>query len=101
MRRHIAVLAVPFAALAFAGCGDQTKEVEESVAKLLAEGGFPNSKVDCPSSVEVKKGSTFDCAVTGSKVRKTTIRINDDEGQDLTLIKVDAPTKGRAGSVVG
>ena len=101
MRRHLAVLAVPFAVVAFAGCGDQTKEVEKSVANLLKEGGFPNSKVDCPSSVEVKKGSTFDCKVTGSQATKTTIRINDDAGDDLTLIKVDAPTKGTAGSQGG
>ena len=103
MRPHLAVLVVPALSLGLAACGDQTKDVEKSVASVLGERGYPGSSVDCPSEVDVKAGTTFDCTVTGSELTKVTIRINDDEGQDLTLESAEggAAGKGRAGGGAG
>jgi hypothetical protein len=86
MNRAIALLALPGLALSLAACGDQNKDVEKSVTKILGERGYPGAKVDCPSSVDVKKGTTFDCTVTGNdKISAVTIKINDSDGKDLTL----------------
>lgn len=102
MNRHTAVAFLALALVGLTGCGDKVQDVETSAEKLLVEEGFEGSTVDCPSSIEVEKGSTFDCEVTGSKARGATLRVNDDDGKDLTLVKVDAPgTKGRAGSAAG
>ena len=77
------LLTAPFA---LAACGDQTKEVETSVAELLGERGYADVGVECPESVEIAKGESFDCEITGSdELASVTIRINDDDGQDLTL----------------
>ena len=85
MRPLLLVLIVG-APLALAACGDQTKDVEKSVADLLGERGYADVAVNCPESVEVKAGTSFDCEVTNSDdLASVTIRINDDEGQDLTL----------------
>ena len=85
MRRVPAVLAVLAAAL-LAACGDQTADVETSVRDILGDRGYPNATVECPESVEVEKGTTFDCTVSGTELSKVTLRINDDEGQDVELI---------------
>jgi hypothetical protein len=89
MRLPAVLLAVPVLALSLAACGDQTKDVEKDVAKLLGSRGYPGAKVDCPKKVDVKKGTTFDCAVSGTELSKVTIRINDAKGQDLTLVSGD------------
>lgn len=86
MPKLFPLLALPALAGALAACGDQTKDVEKSVVKVLGERGYANAQVNCPESVDVKKGSSFDCAVTGSdEIKSVTIRINDDDGKDLTL----------------
>ena len=89
MRRTAVLLAVPGLALSLAACGDQTKDVEKSVTKILGDRGYPGAKVDCPKSVEVKKDTTFDCTVTGAPISKVTIRINDDDGKKLTIDSVE------------
>ena len=83
------LLALPALGLGLAACGDQTKEVEKSVVDILGERGYPDAKADCPESVDVKKGTTFDCSVTGGDIKKVTIRINDDNGDDLEVVKFE------------
>lgn len=89
MHRLAVFLAVPGLALTLAACGDQTKDVEKDVAELLGSRGYPGATVDCPKEVDVAKGKTFDCKVTGAELSKVTIRINDEDGQDLTLVSAD------------
>lgn len=88
------------AAFSLAACGGaDVGKVEKTAGDLLSDSGFPGSTVTCPSSVEVSKGSVFDCEVSGGKAKTVTLRSNDDAGEDLTLVKVDGAdvAKRRAG----
>lgn len=88
MNKLAALAAVPALALTLAACGDQTKDVEKQVQKLVGARGYPNATVDCPSSVDVKKGNTFTCTIKGADIKSVTIRINDNDGKNLTIVKV-------------
>ena len=89
-------VAVVFAAAALfaAGCGetviDSTKmegTIEENLQKSV---GQKVSSVDCPSGVEVKAGTTFDCTVNlaGGKQETATLKIlNSDADTEITNIK--------------
>jgi hypothetical protein len=59
------------AALLVAGCGetviDSTKLEEQLQASLSNSQGEKISAVDCPSDVEVEKGTTFKCSIKAEK----------------------------------
>jgi len=66
-------VAAALAVLAFAasGCGktviDSTKLEEQLKASLSNSQGETVSSVDCPSDVEVEKGTTFKCSIRVKK----------------------------------
>jgi Domain of unknown function (DUF4333) len=87
MRRIAVVLVVPMVALAGAGCSEQidTAKAERSIKTGIeskTSGGVPVRSVSCPKDVEVKKGKSFDCTVTGTNGKKATITVvqTDDKG---------------------
>src|SRR4051794_23582421 len=96
--RSVAVaLALPFTVLAIvltAGCGSggtTTVDQQDSVsfAQRALASKFPHlpkaQSVDCPSDVEAKEGTTFDCTATL------------ENGQQVTLpIRIGALSEGQA-----
>jgi hypothetical protein len=84
------------------GCGktvvDDVKAedaIEQNVERSL---GRKVASVDCPSGVEVQKGTTFDCAVrlAGGKEETATMKILNEDA-DLELAEL-APSGGGGGS---
>ena len=118
MTKLLALTAIAMLALAAAGCGktvlDATKteeQLESSLEKTLpaalsgpsgealAEelGVTPETKVEsveCPTDVEVEKGTTFTCTVTfanGAEAIETLKMVNEDA--DLDALGLSAPAE--------
>jgi hypothetical protein len=71
-RRRLALaLALVGAAIALLGCGetvlDSAKMEDQLKASLSNSLGEKVTGVDCPSGVEVEKGTTFECSVKVEK----------------------------------
>ena len=92
--RFGAVAALAIAVFIAVGCGetviDSTKmegTIEENLEKSAKQ---KVASVDCPSGVEVKTGSTFDCTVSlaGGKQETVTLKIlNSDADTEITNIQ--------------
>jgi hypothetical protein len=92
----LAVLAlVPV--LAVAGCGetviDATKTEDAIEHDLEKSVGLKIASVSCPSDVEVKKGTKFQCVVTetGGKKQTATLKILNEDA-DVSLVDL-SPNK--------
>jgi hypothetical protein len=77
-RKLLVVGALCLACVGLAGCGksvsaDRLDAIEKSIAKDLTSS--PN--VNCPDDVDAKKGTSFDCTVSGGGTVKVTLN-NDD-----------------------
>jgi Domain of unknown function (DUF4333) len=78
-KTHFAAIVGAIAAsAALAACGSTTVVDNEKLQTDLANqtakasGASPSDfDVSCPGDVEVKKGATFECTVTGTKTGKT------------------------------
>ena len=76
------------AVIVFAGCGetviDSAKLEDQLKASLSSSQGEKISSVDCPSDVEVQKGTTFEC---GIKLQK-----GDEQLATIEIRNQDADT---------
>jgi hypothetical protein len=94
LSRSGALLALALAVLLVVGCGgtvlDSTKmeaTIEENLQKSV---GQKVSSVDCPSGVDVKAETTFECSVRleSGKQETVTLKIlNSDADTEITDIK--------------
>jgi Domain of unknown function (DUF4333) len=80
------------AALATAGCGDESieaSELESEIKKdLTADVGVAPKAIACPDGIEAKKGKRFDCTGTapdGSDFKINVVLTNDDGGFDAVV----------------
>jgi hypothetical protein len=89
-----ALAALALAAFLAAGCGetviDDAKTEAAIEQNLQRSTGQKVSSVECPSGVEVKAGTTFDCTVdlTGGKQETATLKIlNSNADVEVTDLK--------------
>ncbi len=82
-RGAVAASTVLLGALALGGCASSldTAKLQSSIQAKLGEVDLSASNISCPSSIEVKAGSTFDCTATVNGVpAKVTVTQKDDQG---------------------
>jgi len=94
LSRSGAVIVLALAVFLAAGCGETVIDdvkteaaIEENLTKSV---GQKVSSVDCPSGVEVKAGTTFNCAVVlaGGKKETAVLKIvNSDADVEVTELK--------------
>lgn len=92
--RCAAIGALAMAALLVAGCGEtviDSAKTEAAIEQNLKRAtGKKVSSVECPSGVEVKAGTTFDCTVdlAGGKQETVTLKIvNSNADTEITNLK--------------
>jgi len=94
--RSGALAALALAAFLAVGCGETV--IDDAKTEAAIEQNLKNSvgqkvsSVDCPSDVEVKAGTTFDCAVSlaGGKGETATLKIiNSDADVEVTDLRPD------------
>ena len=91
--RLVALVGLAIAALALAACGetvvDDVKLEEQLKHEVETSRGEKVKSVDCPSGVEVKPKTKFDCTIVPQKGKKESavllIRNND---ADITLVEI-------------
>ena len=54
--------------------------VDKALEQNLAEQGIPDATVDCPSTIEVKTGTTVTCPVSGARGGAVTFEFSDASG---------------------
>jgi len=93
---RLAVLAAAAAVVFAVGCGetviDDAKTEDAIEQNLESSLGKKVAAVECPSGVEVKAGSSFDCTVTlvGGKEETASLKIiNDEADVEVTGLKPD------------
>lgn len=92
-RRSVLALALAGAAIALLGCGetvlDSAKMEDQLKASLPSSLGEKVTSVDCPSGVEVEKGTTFECTVKPEKGAEqvATIEIRNQDA-DTSVINL-------------
>jgi NAD(P)H-hydrate repair Nnr-like enzyme with NAD(P)H-hydrate epimerase domain len=91
-----AIAALAIAVFVAVGCGETV--IDSAKTEAAIEQNLENSvgqkinSVDCPSGVEVKAGTTFDCTVSmaGGKQETATLKIiNSDADVEVTNLKAD------------
>lgn len=91
-----AVAALAIAVFVAVGCGETV--IDSAKTEAAIEQNLENSvgqkinSVDCPSGVEVKAGTTFDCTVSmaGGKQETATLKIiNSDADVEVTDLKAN------------
>jgi NAD(P)H-hydrate repair Nnr-like enzyme with NAD(P)H-hydrate epimerase domain len=96
LSRFGAIAALAIAVFVVAGCGETV--IDSAKTEAAIEQNLENSvgqkinSVDCPSGVEVKAGTTFDCTVSmaGGKQETATLKIiNSDADVEVTNLKVN------------
>lgn len=86
------------AAIAVAGCGKSTiKEsgAEKAVSQVVSkQSGFHPTDVKCPSGVEAKVGTSFDCHFTGPEPKPytATVKITKVQGSRVEFFIKAAPS---------
>jgi hypothetical protein len=88
------VLALPLLVFLAAGCGETVIDdvkTEAAIEQNLEDSvGQKVNSVECPSGVEVKTGTTFDCTVSlaGGEEQTATLKIlNEDADVEVTDLK--------------
>ena len=96
LSRFSAVAALAIAVFVAVGCGEtviDSAKTEAAIEQNLENSvGQKISSVDCPSGVEVKAGTTFDCTVSvaGGKQETATLKIiNSDADVEVTDLKAN------------
>jgi NAD(P)H-hydrate repair Nnr-like enzyme with NAD(P)H-hydrate epimerase domain len=96
LSRFSAVAALVTTVFVAVGCGEtviDSAKTEAAIEQNLENSvGQKISSVDCPSGVEVKAGTTFDCTVNmaGGKQETATLKIiNSDADVEVTDLKVN------------
>ncbi|HEX3240976.1 MAG TPA: DUF4333 domain-containing protein [Solirubrobacterales bacterium] len=90
--RILLLIALLVAAAAAVGCGetvvDDVKLEEQLQHEFETKRGEKVKSVDCPSGVEVKPNTKFDCTIVPQKGEKETavLLIRNDEA-DITLVE--------------
>lgn len=100
-RTALATLGV-LAAVGLAACGGKVidaSKAEEFIRQDLSSAGVDVESVKCPSNVDVKAGTDFECDVAADGERAVVqMRIIDDEGLvkpiEIRAADTDAPGKG-------
>ena len=96
LSRFGAVAALAIAVFVAVGCGETV--IDSAKTEAAIEQNLENSvgqkinSVDCPSGVEVKAGTTFDCTVNmaGGKQETATLKIiNSDADVEVTNLKAN------------
>jgi NAD(P)H-hydrate repair Nnr-like enzyme with NAD(P)H-hydrate epimerase domain len=96
LSRFSAVAALAIAVFVAVGCGETV--IDSAKTEAAIEQNLENSvgqkinSVDCPSGVEVKAGTTFDCTVSmaGGKQETATLKIiNSDADVEVTDLKAN------------
>jgi NAD(P)H-hydrate repair Nnr-like enzyme with NAD(P)H-hydrate epimerase domain len=91
-----AIAALAIAVFVAGGCGETV--IDSAKTEAAIEQNLENSvgqkinSVDCPSGVEVKAGTTFDCTVSvaGGKQETATLKIiNSDADVEVTNLKAN------------
>ena len=91
------LLPAVLAAFAIVGCGetviDSAKTEDAIEHNLEKSASMKIASVDCPSDVEVKKGTSFQCVVTqdGGKQETATLKILNEDA-DVSLVDL-SPNK--------
>jgi NAD(P)H-hydrate repair Nnr-like enzyme with NAD(P)H-hydrate epimerase domain len=96
LSRFSVVAALAIAVFVAVGCGEtviDSAKTEAAIEQNLENSvGQKISSVDCPSGVEVKAGTTFDCTVSmaGGKQETATLKIiNSDADVEVTNLKAN------------
>jgi NAD(P)H-hydrate repair Nnr-like enzyme with NAD(P)H-hydrate epimerase domain len=96
LSRFSAVAALAIAVFVAVGCGEtviDSAKTEAAIEQNLENSvGQKISSVDCPSGVEVKAGTSFDCTVSmaGGKQETATLKIiNSDADVEVTDLKAN------------
>jgi Domain of unknown function (DUF4333) len=89
MKKLVLLLAI--FALALVGCGetvlDATKTEEQITAEFEKAGSGTITSVECPSDIEVKAGTKFDCTVSRKGAAETTVTLKiTNEDADLEVV---------------
>jgi NAD(P)H-hydrate repair Nnr-like enzyme with NAD(P)H-hydrate epimerase domain len=96
LSRFSAVAALAIVVFVAVGCGETV--IDSAKTEAAIEQNLENSvgqkinSVDCPSGVEVKAGTTFDCTVSmaGGKQETATLKIiNSDADVEVTDLKAN------------
>ena len=92
--RSSALAALAIAVFVAVGCGEtviDSSKIEDQLEAYVGKSQETQvSSVECPSGVEVKAGSTFNCTVklVGNKEETVTVKIlNSDADTEITKIK--------------
>jgi NAD(P)H-hydrate repair Nnr-like enzyme with NAD(P)H-hydrate epimerase domain len=85
----IAVLSI----VPLAGCGTKQLDTSQIESQLKTKIGAqtPVKSVDCPSSVDVKKGATFDCTLTSGSGKKYTLTVEQTDENGHVQVKSTKP----------
>lgn len=89
----LAVVALATAALVVAGCGETVidrAKIEAALEENLRKSTHERvSSVDCPSSVEVEPGASFECTIklAGGKEEAATLRIRN-KNADVEVTRI-------------
>lgn len=95
LRAAVALAAVVFAAVLFAGCGGTViddEKTEDAIAENVESSLSKKvSSVDCPSGVDVEAGASFECTVSlrGGKEETATLKILNEDA-DVELVDLSA-----------
>ncbi len=97
MRAAIIVLLASLA-VTIVGCTSTIKPdgAAKSVVDLVSkQTGFKPTDVKCPSGVDAKVGTTFECTFTGPEAKPYTanMRVTKVEGDDVEFYIETAPSK--------
>ncbi len=96
LSRFSAIAALAIAVFVAVGCGETV--IDSAKTEAAIEQNLENSvgqkinSVDCPSGVEVKAGTSFDCTVNmaGGKQETATLKIiNSDADVEVTNLKAN------------
>jgi Domain of unknown function (DUF4333) len=98
--RGSAIVLLALAAVFATGCGetqlDDVKTEDTLEQSLQRSSGLKVSAVECPSGVEVEKGTTFECTVSlaGGDEEIATLKILNDDA-DVSLVDLQ-PAGGQS-----
>jgi hypothetical protein len=89
----VGVAMVAATAFGVAGCGktvvDEAKLQDTLKAELESSRGEKVKSVDCPSDIEVKPGTEFDCTVTPQKGKDETAVLKiRNENADIEVVEI-------------
>jgi hypothetical protein len=93
--RHAVIPIAVLSAVPLAGCGTKTLDTSqiETQLKTKLAGNAPLKSVDCPSSVDAKKGGKFTCTATAASGNKYTVNVTQTDDNGHVTAQVAGPAK--------